>query len=479
MKLNKTVLALAVAMCVPAFTACTAANAGNSDSSVMTRAALGDITQYAGARRLTGDMTDNYQAVLDLAKKKHAKNVILLIGDGMGDSEITAARNFAKGAGGMFEGLDSLPFTGQYTHYSLNKETKKPDYVTDSAASATAWSTGVKSYNGAIGVDVFGKPHQTLLEMAKANGLATGDVSTAEIQDATPAAQIAHVTERKCYGPNVTSQKCAANALENGGQGSISEQLLNVRADVILGGGAATFNEKAKAGEYKDMTLFEQAEKRGFQVVRDLNGMNAITVANQDQPVLGLFSDGNMPIRLKGPQAELNGIQKDVVKCEVNSERGAQVPTLAQMTQKAIDLLKVHDKGFFLQVEGASIDKQAHASNPCGQFGETMDLDEAVQVAMDFAKKDGNTLVIVTADHAHATQIVYPDATTPGFSQRVLTHDGVPMAINYGNSTDIDDAGHTGAQLRVAAYGPGALRVVGLTDQTDIFFTIRDTLNLK
>ena len=95
MKLNKTVLALAVAMCVPAFTACTAANAGNTDSSVMTRAALGDITQYAGARRLTGDMTDNYQAVLDLAKKKHAKNVILLIGDGMGDSEITAARNFA------------------------------------------------------------------------------------------------------------------------------------------------------------------------------------------------------------------------------------------------------------------------------------------------------------------------------------------------------------------------------------------------
>ena len=220
MKLNKTVLALAVAMCVPAFTACTAANAGNSDSSVMTRAALGDITQYAGARRLTGDMTDNYQAVLDLAKKKHAKNVILLIGDGMGDSEITAARNFAKGAGGMFEGLDSLPFTGQYTHYSLNKETKKPNYVTDSAASATAWSTGVKSYNGAIGVDVNGKPHVTLLELAKAKGLATGDVSTAEIEDATPAAQIAHVVARKCYGPKKTSELCPENALENGGKGA-------------------------------------------------------------------------------------------------------------------------------------------------------------------------------------------------------------------------------------------------------------------
>lgn len=483
MMLKKSVLAQSLTAAAAAFMlAACSANASDQaidDSALYVRQAAGDVTQFAGARRIPDNQTELYSNVLELAKKQHAKNVILLIGDGMGDSEITAARNFAHGAGGFFKGLDSLPFTGQYTHYSLDRNTHKPDYVTDSAASATAWSTGVKSYNGAIGVDVFGKPHQSLLEMAKANGLATGDVSTAEIQDATPAAQIAHVTERKCYGPNVTSQKCAANALENGGQGSISEQLLNVRADVILGGGAASFNEKAKAGEYKDMTLFEQAEKRGFQVVRDLNGMNAITVANQDQPVLGLFSDGNMPIRLKGPQAELNGIQKDVVKCVVNSERGAQVPTLAQMTQKAIDLLKVHDKGFFLQVEGASIDKQAHASNPCGQFGETMDLDEAVQVAMDFAKKDGNTLVIVTADHAHATQIVYPDATTPGFSQRVLTHDGVPMAINYGNSTDIDDAGHTGAQLRVAAYGPGALRVVGLTDQTDIFFTIRDTLNLK
>ena len=108
-----------------------------------------------------------------------------------------------------------------------------------------------------------------------------------------------------------------------------------------------------------------------------------------------------------------------------------------------------------------------------------MDLDEAVQVALDFAKKDGNTLVIVTADHAHATQIVYPDTKAPGWTQSVMTADGAPMTISYGNSEDIDDAGHTGAQLRVAAYGPGALRVVGLTDQTDIFFTIRDTLNLK
>ncbi|STP21655.1 alkaline phosphatase [Escherichia coli] len=105
------------------------------------RAAQGDITAPGGARRLTGDQT---AALRDSLSDKPAKNIILLIGDGMGDSEITAARNYAEGAGGFFKGIDALPLTGQYTHYALNKKTGKPDYVTDSAASATAWSTGVK-----------------------------------------------------------------------------------------------------------------------------------------------------------------------------------------------------------------------------------------------------------------------------------------------------------------------------------------------
>lgn len=105
------------------------------------RAAQGDITQFGGARRMTQDQTT---ALIASLSNKTAKNVILLIGDGMGDSEITSARNYAEGAGGQFKGIDALPLTGQYTHYSLDKKTHKPDYVTDSAASATAWSTGVK-----------------------------------------------------------------------------------------------------------------------------------------------------------------------------------------------------------------------------------------------------------------------------------------------------------------------------------------------
>lgn len=440
------------------------------------RAAHGDISAPGGARRLTGDQT---AALRDSLNDKPAKNIILLIGDGMGDSEITAARNYAEGAGGFFKGIDALPLTGQYTHYSLDKKSGKPDYVTDSAASATAWSTGVKTYNGALGVDIHDKDHMTILEMAKAAGLATGDVSTAELQDATPAALISHVISRRCYGPTVTSEKCALNALEKGGKGSITEQLLNARPDVTLGGGAKTFSETATAGEWQGKTLREQAQARGYQLVSDAASLAAISTANQDKPLLGLFADGNMPVRWEGPKASLHGnLDKPAVTCTPNPKRTDSVPTLAAMTEKAIELLSKNEKGFFLQVEGASIDKQDHAANPCGQIGETVDLDEAVQKALEFARKDGNTLVIVTADHAHASQIIPADTKAPGLSQALTTKDGAVMAMTYGNSEE-ESMEHTGTQVRIAAYGPHAANVVGLTDQTDLFYTMKAALSLK
>jgi alkaline phosphatase len=442
----------------------------------MDRAAKGDVSEQGGARRLFGDVTKDFRGVIVDGKPK---NVILLIGDGMGDSEITIARNYALGAGEYFKGIDALPVTGQYTHYALNRETGKPDYVTDSAASGTAWASGVKTYNGAVGVDIHGKPHATLLQLAKAAGLATGNVTTSELQDATPAVQVAHVSARKCYGPVATAKQCAENALENGGKGSITEQLINTRADVTLGGGAKTFEEVAHAGEWKDQTLKAQATARGYQVVNDLAGLQSATKADDAAPLLGLFATGNMPVRWQGPAASLNGLQAEPITCQVNSERGANVPTLAQMTSKAIELLKGNDKGFFLQVEGASIDKQNHAGNPCGQIGETVDLDEAVQEALKFAKENGDTLIIVTADHAHSSQIVAPDSKLPGFGQALATKDGSIMGISYGNSEVLTGQEHTGAQLRVAAFGPYAANVTGLTDQTDIFFTIRDALSLQ
>ena len=454
----------------------TSASSAIADDALTSRAAKGDITEQGGARRLTGDTTEALKASLT---NKTVKNVILLIGDGMGDSEITSARNYAEGAGGYFKGIDALPLTGQYTHYSLDKKSHKPDYVTDSAASATAWSTGVKTYNGALGVDVNGKDHVTILELAKAAGKATGNVSTAELQDATPAAQISHVTSRKCYGPEETSEKCPTNALENGGKGSITEQLIKARADVTLGGGAKSFAQLAKSGEFAGKSLKDQATVQGYQWVENADELAKITLADQQKPLLGLFSPGNMPVRWYGPKASYHGnIDKPAVTCEANPQRTSDIPTLAAMTEKAIDLLKTQEKGFFLQVEGASIDKQDHAANPCGQIGETVDLDEAVQRALAFAKKDGNTLVVVTADHAHASQIVAPDTKAPGLTQALNTKDGAVMVISYGNSEE-ESQEHTGSQLRIAAYGPHAANVVGLTDQTDLFYTMKAALGLK
>ena len=436
-----------------------------------------DLSQTGGAARLDGDQSSAVRKAIDPSR---ARNVILLIGDGMGDSEITAARNYQYGAAGRFPGIDALPLTGQYTTYSLTKA-GKPDYDPDSASTGSAWATGTKTYDGAIGVDIRGVSHASLLELAQRKGLRTGDVSTAEIEDATPAVQIAHVTSRSCYGPTATSATCPTDALENGGKGSIAEQLLTTRPDVTLGGGATTFEERAKAGAFAGQTLFEQADARGYQVVRNASQLDAVSSADRTRPVLGLFTPGNFPVRWTGPTATPGGGALAPARCASNPERTSAVPALADLTTKAISLLdrtKGHT-GFFLQVEGASIDKRDHSADACGQIGETVDLDEAVQAALAFAKKDGNTTVLVTADHAHTSQVVEAGSTTPGLTTNLLTNEGSPMTIAYGTAPAGGSQQHTGSQLRVAGYGPRAANVVGLTDQTDLFFTISDALGLR
>src|SRR5699024_3240454 len=134
--------------------------------------------------------------------------------------------------------------------------------------------------------------------------------------------------------------------------------------------------------------------------------------------------------------------------------------------------------GFFLQVEGASIDKRNHSADVCGQIGETIDLDEAVAAALEFAKADGETLAIVTADHAHTSQIVgsVPQHT---LGNTLRTTEGSIMNVAYGTAAAGSSQQHTGAQVPIAAYGPGAANVVGLSDQTDTFFTMRSALELE
>lgn len=430
-----------------------------------------DVTKHGGAARLDGDRT---QALRDAIVDGPAKNVILLIGDGMGDSEITIARNYAVGAGKQLPGIDALPLTGSYTTYAVTAD-GAVQYASESASTASGWSTGTKTVNGRLSVDVDNKPQPTLLEIAKANGLKTGNVSTAEIQDATPGAQISHISARGCYGPDKTTASCPSEAVENGGLGSISEQLLNVRPDVVLGGGSASFTQVAKGGAWAGKTLFDQATERGYALVSDAAGLAAVKKADQNTPLLGLFTPGNFPVRWQGPAATIGGGDLAPQSCTENPERLSTGLSLAALTSKAIELLD-GDEGFFLQVEGASIDKQDHAANACGQIGETVDLDEAVQVALEFAKKKGDTLVVVTADHAHTSQIV--ESTPPGPSVNLLTTEGAPMKVAYLTAELGKSMQHTGAQVRIAGYGPGAANVVGLLDQTDLFFISSRTLEL-
>ena len=445
-----------------------------------------------------------------------AKNVILFIGDGMGDSEITIARDYLYGPGGSFEGLDKIgqpgatsakeTGTGQYTTYATGDGSGRRNQVTavtDSAASSSGWATGTKTYNNAVSVDNNFNPQMNLIELAKAKGLATGNVTTAEIQDATPAVLESHSTQRSCYGPQGKSdgssddsaKRCdVAQLKQNGGIGSISEQLLDTRADVTFGGGSKYFNQTAQAGEYQGMTLKDQAKARGYQYVEDPAQLGSLSEADQSSPVLGLFAAGNLPtqynesktydgktaqeIALKGQQDGNASLQTCTANPDWLGNKGA---SLADMTNKAIDLLSANkngkDNGYFLQVEGASIDKQDHNANACGQIGETDDLDKAISAALK--KVDlSNTLIIVTADHAHTSQLAsWPSMYT--LNTPLRAKDGTAMYVMYGTASSQNGSqSHTGTQLRIAASGPGASRVDGLTDQTDNFFTVAKTLGL-
>lgn len=480
---------------------------------------VAELAQHGGAQRIAA-----------IGNKK-AKNVVLFIGDGMGDSEITVARDYLKGANGHFDGLDAVgqpsalddvqAGTGQYTTFSVGNGSKdsavgkdgdgklvanpnpgKLTPVTDSSASGSAWATGTKTYNNAVDVDIYGNPQLNLFELAKAAGKATGNVTTAEIQDATPAVLESHSSERACYGPqgktdgtsNNASKQCLINQLkENGGIGSISEQLLDTRADVTIGGGSKYFRQTVQGGEYKGKTVWEQAKEMGFQTVEnDPAAMNALQYKD-GQPVLALMSDGNMPTKFNPSKATAKDPAKDAnpTVCTPNADwLGNQGSSLKDMTKKALDLLNANPNGqkngFFLQVEGASIDKQDHAGNACGQIGETDDFDQAIAYAMQNVDLT-NTLVIVTADHAHTSQILNAQPAY-ALSTVLKTADGNNMVVSYGtaqeDSRDTDggynggDMEHTGTQLRIAASGPGAQRVIGLTDQTDNFYTIAGALGL-
>jgi alkaline phosphatase/streptomycin-6-phosphatase len=423
------------------------------------------------------------RAVASALRNKHPKNVIFLLGDGMGTQEITAARYY-QGVKNPLN-VDRMPLTGFDTTWSVKPAASAPylpDYDPDSASTGTMWATGQKTIDERISqgpstaINVPGPNFKSVLELAQKQGKKVGDVSTAEITDATPAVLASHISLRGCQGPTDMGS-CALETKVAGGLGSIAEQEVDHKVDVLLGGGRGRFEQKISGGPDAGKNVIESAQAKGYRYVSDAAGLSA--VPNSGKPVLGLFNSGNMSLEWTGPASLGKG--NAPAPCNEN-QRPANEPSLAAMTGKAIGLLE-NRKGFFLQVEGASIDKQDHATNACGQIGETVAFDNAIGVALDYQRRHPDTLIVVTADHSHTSQIVGEDAAgsgiPTGYSTNLLTKDGQALSLTYGTAgyggpgvapvAAPPSQQHTGAVVPVWGSGPGSLDILGTNDHTDLF----------
>ncbi len=328
------------------------------------------------------------------------KNIVLMIGDGMGVTQITA---------GLYTNRNKLNLE-QFKVIGLHKSYASNNLVTDSAAGATAFSCGIKTYNGAIAVDTDTMPVETILEMAEKNGLATGLVSTSTITHATPASFICHRKVRKMHQENAAD-------------------FLKTDIDLFVGGGKDHF-EKREDGR----NISEELKKKGY-VVSDFF-QETISKVNMDPASpFAFFTANTDPVTVAEGRNYLPSISKKSV--EFLKERGKE-------------------KGFFLMIEGSQIDWGGHANESSYIITEMHDFDKAVGKVLDFAKADGETLVIVTADHE-----------TGGYSiNKGSTMDSLVTEF----TTDY----HTADLIPVFAYGPGAENFGGIYENTAIFDKMKD-----
>lgn len=383
--------------------------------------------------------------------RARAKNVIFIVGDGMGIAHRELIRLTTVGRDGELE-MNQLRHQG----WAHTDPADPEEVVTDSAAGATAFATGVRSYNGAIAVDLEENPVTTLLERAEQAGKSTGLVTTSQVTDATPASFGSHVVDRA-------------------DQSEIARQYLeSTRPEVILGGGEDFWYPAGVEGGWPDNpptdpteaskgtagNLVERAQQLGYQYVTDADGLAA---ADGDM-LLGLFANEEMFEHAnEGPEAIYD----------------PAVP-LPVMAAKALDVLSQDRDGFFLLVEEEGIDEMAHHSNAHLMIEAGRALEETVALARDFADEHGNTLVVVVGDHETgglAIELV-DDEDESGDGEQAEDGPFTLAGTDLTFMVDWTTGGHTGAATPASAEGPGSAGMLQVRDNTDIHDLVLDAMQL-
>ncbi|MEP0355660.1 MAG: alkaline phosphatase [Paraglaciecola sp.] len=408
------------------------------------------------------------------------KNVIMVIGDGMGPAYTTAYRMYADDpvtAEVEETVFDRLLVGMASTHPDLNT-----GYVTDSAASATALSSGVKTYNGAIGVDVDKKSVQTVLELAKKQGRKTGVAVTSQINHATPAGFSSHNESRQNYDAIADSYF----------DDKIDDHFV---LDVMLGGGWKYFIRE-------DRNLVEQFQKAGYQYV---DNYEQLSIVKPNVPLLGLFADVGLPWAL-------------------DSEGKQRLPALAKAAIKQLE----NEKGFFLLVEGSQVDWAGHANDVAAAMAEMHDLALTLEWLEDYVQSHDNTLMVITADHSTGgltiganriynwePSVLKDLKASPEEIAKMLVsakdrarlassflgfeltseeekqlanlesdnarvfHQAITRILDNHSITGWTTGGHTGVDVPVMAIGTGSERFRGYLDNTQIAENIFDLLKAK
>ncbi|MFJ8265989.1 alkaline phosphatase [Peribacillus asahii] len=411
------------------------------------------------------------------------KNVIVLIGDGMGVSYTSAYRYL------MNDPATKVAERTAFDQYLVGQQMTYPEdpnqNVTDSASAATAMSSGIKTYNAAIAVDNDKSVSKTVLEAAKEEGKATGLVATSEITHATPASFGSHDEHRKNM-----------NSIAD----DYYDEMINGKhkIDVLLGGGLSNF-------ERGDRNLTEEFKKDGYSYVTNREQM----LKDKNNQVLGLFAPGGLPKKI---------------------DRTQDIPSLAEMTNTAISKLNKDKDGFFLMVEGSQVDWAGHDNDIVAAMSEMDDFEKAYKAAIEFAKKDKHTLVVATADHSTGGYSIGANGIynwfgepikaakrTPDFMAQEIANgagveetlkkyidqnalaltaqeiQSVEEAAKTKKTVDIDNAienifnkrsntgwttgGHTGEDVPVYAFGPSSEKFAGQIDNTDIAKNVFDALD--